>query len=270
MKKILVTAIAVFMLLSASRASAGENWEINILHAPNISYDYRAEGNNSPPSYTAKFSGMRQLMNSFEAIRRLDDNSRVGIVYMHGGTSQFVGEYGIETVGDYQSAKLNTGFSNFMVSYYKKIAGLDMEYMFNISVMRQMFSRKDFEIGGVTYEQDDDNEISGEGLGFGIRGQLGDDYFLRYKAISNFYIQVHDTKTDKELGEYFSCELSTGYRYKKAAIEFGYMYLYMFMHSQTNRRLYLDGEPPAEALISWSQQDMTIDGAFLRLSVSFD
>ncbi len=258
------------LLLVATGARADESWELSVLYSPSSKYDYNAEGNNSPPAYTSDYSGMHQRMDGIEAIKTYSDTSRLGISYIAGGTSQFYDEYGIERVEDYQMSKLNVGFASFMLTHYKKIADSDLEFMINFGVIRQFFSRKDFEIGGEVYPKDDDSEISGEGIGFGIRGKSGRDLFIKYKAFSNFYIQNHDMKTDKELGEYFNCEVSAGYQYKKAALEFGYMYQYIFMHSQTNRRVYL-GEDDAEgAIISWSQQDMTVKGPFFRFNVIFD
>ena len=278
-KILIFTLLLILPGAFAPETRAQAQGEFSILYGPSMRYDYSAEGNNNPPSYTADFSGMHQWVDGVEVIIPTSKASRIGVTYLHGGTSQFGSNYGIETVGDYQSAKLNTGFSNFMVTRYKKVSGLDLELMVNFSILRQMYSRKDFEINGETFytvvpgailDKDDDNEISGEGIGLGIKGQFGDELFLKYKAFSNFYLQMHDMKTDKELGEYFSYELTTGYKYNNFSFEFGYMYHYMFMHSQTNRRLYLGESAPEGAIISWSQQDMTVQGTFFKVTTFFD
>lgn len=272
---IIITGIAI--LISGS-AGADDLWDIGFIYAPNMSFDYAGEGNNNPPSYTAEFSGMSQMMGGLEAIRTISEESRIGLFYLHGGTSSFSDESGTERVGEEQECDLNIGFSNFMVSYLKKVRGLDMEFMVNVSMVRMMFSRRNFMVNGEVYyddingeqfEKEDNNEISAEGVGFGIKGRFGDDLFVRYKAFANYYVEVHDMKTDNEAGEYFCYELTAGGKYGQITLEAGYMYHYIFLHSQTNRRVYLGENAPDGGVISWSQQDMTIKGGFVRMDVRF-
>lgn len=255
-------------------AARGAEWSLTVV--PNASIDYRGEGKVQPETYVNRVDGASSPLYRLEVTQDKNPKGYWGLALYHTGVFGG-GAYGTERVPDnttggiYQADQLNVGFTNLFITYHRALAKLPVEALVNFSVVRQIFKRKDFIVDGVDARPDkldDVNEISAEGLGFGLAGRHGGKFYARWQTSANYYVQIFDAKTDPSAGQIFLLEGGPGMDITKdLSLEAGYFYQYWFTHGQGNRRIHVDGTDGA--VISWNRQETLARGAYLRLAWRF-
>ncbi|HRY28796.1 MAG TPA: hypothetical protein P5079_02025 [Elusimicrobiota bacterium] len=266
----------VILALLPVRASADDGLRWNLTVLPHASLRYRGEGKVLPESYVNRFAGETSPIYRFELTQVPRSDGYWGVSFWHTGVFGG-GSYAEERVPDnttggaYQINQLNVGFTNLFVTYHRPVAALPVEARVHASVVREIFKRKQFIVQNVDYRWtnfDDVNEISAEGLGFGLAGRHGGRFYLRWQADAHYYIQLFDAKTDSSAGQIYQSEAALGARVlPRLSVEFGALWQYWFTHSQGNRRLVIPGTDGA--VISWNRQETRASGAFLRLDYFF-
>jgi hypothetical protein len=248
--------------------------EFSITVAPTAHLDYRGEGKILPQGYVNRFDGNTAPLYRFEWLQDARKEGYWGLGLWHTGVFGG-GTYGNETIPDvttgrdYQSDLLNVGFTNLFVTYHRPLAKGPVEAQVHLSVVREIFKRKGFVVQEESAGQlDDVNEISAEGIGFGLAGTHGDRVYFRWQAAAHYYVQLFDAKTDASAGSIFQGEAGIGWRFCPAfAVEVGGLWQDWFILGQGNRRLHVEGTEGA--VISYNRQQTTIGGMFLRLETRF-
>lgn len=258
------------LILFGMGATAGE---FSITIAPAAHLDYRGEGKILPQGYVNRFEGNKAPLYRLEWVQDARKAGYWGLGLWHTGVFGG-GTYGKETVplstgGTYQSDLLNVGFTNLFVTYHRPLAEGPVEAQFHLSVVREIFKRKSFVVQEKSAGQlDDVNEISAEGIGFGLAGTHGGPLYFRWQTAAHYYVQLFDAETDASAGSIFQGEAGIGWRFCPAlAVEMGGLWQDWFILSQGNRRLHVDGTEGA--VISYNRQQTTIGGMFLRLETRF-
>lgn len=262
--------IALFLFFMAA-APAGA-WETSLTVLPSASVEYRGEGKVIPQSYVNRFEGETSPLYRLEFSQDPRPEGSWSFALWHTGVFGG-GNYATERVpdlttgGTYQMNELNVGFTNFFATWRRPLSRLPLEARASFSVARQIFKRRRFIVQGVDFRptgQDDVNEISAEGLGFGLAGRHGDRLFLRWAADAHYYVQLFDAKTDASAGHIFHGEGGAGLRLtENLSVEAGGLWHHWFILSQGDRRIALPGTDGA--VISWNRQETRASGAYLRL-----
>lgn len=255
-------------------ASGAVASEFSITVAPGAHLDYRGEGKIFPQGYVNRFDGNTAPLYRLEWLQDVQKGGYWGLGLWHTGVFGG-GTYGHETVPDshtgqnYQSDQMNVGFTNMFVTYHRPLESLPVEFQVHLSVVREIFKRKEFVVTGTSAGGlDDVNEISAEGIGFGLAGTHGDRLYLRWQAAAHYYVQIFDAKTDASAGSIFQGEAGFGYRITPGlAVEGGGLWQDWFILGQGNRRLHVDGTDGA--VISYNRQQTTLSGLYLRLETRF-
>ncbi|MBI4396431.1 MAG: hypothetical protein HY548_05005, partial [Elusimicrobia bacterium] len=240
----------IFSFIGATGFSQlrAEEWSLTLL--PNASIRYRGEGKLVPQSYVNRFEGETSPLYRLEVLQSPSPRGYWGLSLWHTGVFGG-GQYARERIpdnttgGTYQENQLNVGFTNLFVAYHRPVKNSPVEALVNFSVVREIFKRRQFIVQGVDLRPtnwDDVNEISAEGLGFGLAGRHGDRYYARWQASANYYVQIFDAKTDSSAGQIFQAEGGLGWRpWPRFTVEFGALWQYWFTHSQGDRRIYMPG-----------------------------
>ena len=267
MKRVLLWGIVSVLAVGAF---AGE---FSITVAPTAHLDYRGEGKILPEGYVNRFDGNKAPLYRLEWLQDARKEGYWGLGLWHTGVFGG-GTYGQETVpystgGTYQTDLMNVGFTNFFVTYHRPLAGSVVEAQVHLSVVREIFKRNSFVVKDTSAGSlDDVNEISAEGIGFGLAATHGDRLFVRWQAAAHYYVQLFDAKTDASAGSIFQGEAGLGWRLSPAfAVELGGLWQDWFILGQGNRRLHVEGTDGA--VISYNRQQTTIVGMFLRLETRF-
>jgi hypothetical protein len=277
-----IKALLLAALLPGAAAAA--DWSLTVL--PNASVRYRGEGKVLPQSYANRADGMSSPVYRLEISQPAAPEGSWSLALWHTGVFGG-GAYAAERVpdestgGTYQTNRLNVGFTNIFVTRRRPLWDGPVDALVSVSVVRQIFKRKGFVIQGKDAGSlDDVNEISAEGLGFGLAGlhpiiprqaqdsdHSGSLYF-RWQASAHQYIQLFDAKTDSSAGQIFQAESGLGLRLGEGVtLEGGWLWQYWFTHSQGDRRIAFPGT--AGAVISWNRQETRASGAYLRLEKRF-
>jgi hypothetical protein len=176
----------------------------------------------------------------------------------------------VTTGGDYQSDLDECGFHEPVchLSSTPWQSG-PVEAQVHLSIVREIFKRQNFQVQEESAGQlDDVNEISAEGIGFGLAGTHGDRLYFRWQAAAHYYVQLFDAKTDASAGSIFQGKAGIGWRFCPAfAVEIGGLWQDWFILGQGNRRLHVEGTDGA--VISYNRQQTTIGGMFLRFETRF-
>lgn len=251
-----------------------QDWQVSFTYLPGASVDYAGDGKNFPPSYTVNYEGLSEPLYRLALVQAIDEDRAWEFSLMHTGVFGG-GKHATELIGDYQRNKLNIGLTNLFVSYRHRLAGTDIHGIINTSVVREIFKRESFFIkpsGGVLTlipGLEDTNEISAEGIGFGLEGKHGSNRYVRWRTDANYYVQLFDSKTDSEAGQIFTIETGIGQKFKKFEVELGGLWLYWFTHGQTNRRLHASLAGTEGAIISWANIQTYISGGYLKITTNF-
>lgn len=265
--------VSVFlsMVLLGFGAIAGE---FSVTVAPSAHLDYRGEGKILPQGYVNRFEGNKAPLYRLEWLQDARKEGYWGLGLWHTGIFGG-GTFGTETLpdvttgGTYQTSQMNVGFTNLFVTYHRPLASGPVEAQVHISIVREIFKRQNFQVEGISPQgMDDVNELSAEGIGFGLAGIHGGRLYLRWQAAAHYYVQLFDAKTDASAGSIFQGEAGMGWRFCPAfALEIGGIWQDWFILGQGNRRLHVDGTDGA--VISYNRQQTTIGGMFLRLETRF-
>ncbi|MGQ0645718.1 MAG: hypothetical protein ACT4O3_09535 [Elusimicrobiota bacterium] len=276
-----IEALLLAALLAAAPAAA--DWSLTVL--PNASLRYRGEGKVLPLSYANRADGLSSPVYRLEAAQPPSPGGYWSLSLWHTGVFGG-GEHAEERVpdaggGTYQTNRLNVGFTNIFVTRRRPLADGPLEALVSVSVVRKIFKRKDFVIQGKSAGRlDDVNEISAEGLGFGLAGshpliprQAQDSahpgsLYFRWQASAHQYVQIFDAKTDSSAGQIFQAESGLGLRLSGGwSVEAGGLWHYWFTHAQGDRRIAFPGTDGA--VISWNRQETRASGAYLRVEKKF-
>ena len=268
MRRFFLFSVLSFTLLGAL---AGE---FSITVAPSAHLDYRGEGKILPQGYVNRFDGNKAPLYRLEWLQDARKEGYWGLGLWHTGVFGG-GTFGTETLpdvttgGSYQTDQMNVGFTNLFVTYHRPLASGPVEAQVHLSIVREIFKRKDFVVQNQSAGAlDDVNEISAEGIGFGLAGTHGGRLYLRWQAAAHYYVQLFDAKTDASAGSIFQGEAGIGWRFCPAfAVELGGLWQDWFILGQGNRRLHVEGTDGA--VISYNRQQTTIGGMFLRLETRF-
>lgn len=263
------------LVLFATGAAAAVAGEYSLLMAPTADLVYRGEGKLLPDQeYVNRFEGNRAPLYRLEWRQTARESGYWGIGLWHTGVFGG-GTYGQESVsnissGTYQTAALNVGFTNFFVTYHRPLAHSPVSAQFHLSIVREIFKRKTFNVEGVSGGSlDDVNEISAEGIGFGLEGRHGRTFYARWQTAAHYYVQLFDAKTDASAGSIFQAEGAMGWRFSKhLALELGGIWQDWFILGQGNRRLHMEGTDGA--IISYNRNQTRLGGFFLRVETRFD
>lgn len=256
-------------------ASLGWAGEFSVTVAPAASLEYRGEGKILPQGYVNRFEGNTAPLYRFEWRQTRDVGGYWGLALWHTGVFGG-GSYGVESLpesstGTYQTNLLNVGFTNVYGTYHRPLGNGRVEAQFHLSVVREIFKRKSFYVresngtavisgGGL----DDVNEISAEGIGFGLAGDHGRRVYVRWQAAAHYYVQLFDAKTDASAGSIFQGEGGVGWRFSKGLeVEVGGLWQDWFILGQGDRRLHVKGTDGA--VISYNRQQTTLGGAYVQL-----
>ena len=257
-----------FFLFSSPPTLAANKWTLDFTLLPSASLDFKGEANNQDLPHTTEYEGQNQPLYIFQV--RRDISSIAGL----SGSLWFTGlprtgAFARETVGNYQQDELNITFTHLFLSYHHKILDPSVEMLASFSIVREVFTRKDFVIQGNPIAQlRDVNEISAEGLGIGLQGRHGKKPYFRWQALSSVYIQLFDCDTDCQAGETFNLETGVGVPLSPhITLEGGGLWQYWTISSQGSRLRVADSTPGA--IISWSQQSTTLGGFYIRWLYSF-
>ncbi|MBK8575153.1 MAG: hypothetical protein IPN90_05570 [Elusimicrobia bacterium] len=268
MRRFLLMGVIVFLALGATAS------EFSITVAPGAHLSYRGEGKILPQGYVNRFDGNTAPLYRLEWMQDARPEGFWGIGLWHTGVFGG-GTYGKETLpdvttgGTYQSNDLNVGFTNLFVTYHRPLEGWPVEAQFHLSVVREIFKRKAFVVTGTSAGGVDDvNELSAEGIGFGLAGTHGRRLYFRWQTAAHYYVQLFDAETDASAGSIFQGEAGVGYRITpKLALEFGGLWQDWFILGQGNRRLHLENTDGA--VISYNRNQTVLSGLFFRLETRF-
>lgn len=275
------TKLSIFFLLSLPSwwlvpASAGVEFNFTVL--PNASIRYHADANQLPQSYVTRFDGISSPVYRLEIRQTSSRQGYWSLSILH--TGEFGGgEYGRELIPDnrtggiYQLSQLNIGFVNTQATYRRAVRGWPVEALFNLSIMRGFYKRKEFIIEGADLRPtlfNNTNELSAEGFGFGLAGYHEERhrrFYGRWQTSLNYYVQLADSRTDASYGEVFLIEAGLGMRlWQRLSLEVGGLRQYWFIPGPEIR---VAAPGNHEAIISWSRQETWAHGAFLRLEYNF-
>jgi hypothetical protein len=255
-------------------ARAGAEWNFTVL--PNASVRYRGEGKVIPQSYVNRFAGISSPVYRLEASQAPLPAGYWSAALFHTGVFGG-GAYAEERVPDnttqgvYQINQLNVGFTNLFITYHRPVKGWPVEALAGFSVVREIFKRKSFVLQGVDLRAgalDDVNEISAEGLGFGLSGVHGNRAYLRWQAMAHYYAQLFDAKTDASAGQIWQMEGGVGVKpWRGLRLEGGYFSQYWFTLSQGDRRIAVPGTNGF--IISWNRNETRVSGGYVRLAYDF-
>jgi hypothetical protein len=269
--KAILLLTALLLLPASSRA-----WETSLTVLPNASISYRGEGKILPQTYVNRFGGIASPLYRLDFTQDRSRDGYWGFSVWHTGEAGG-GEYAVErlpdntTGGTYQINELNVGFTNAFITYHRPLSDAPVTALMNLSVVRQIFKRRQFIVDGADLRHtnhDDVNEISAEGIGFGLAGKHGDRFFARWQTSANYYVQLFDAKTDASAGHIFLAETGLGARLTKVlSLEAGGLWQYWFILGQGDRRVLVAGN--RGAVISWNRQETRASGGYVRLSYSF-
>lgn len=264
----------VLSLVSGARAT-----EVSLTYLPSGSLHYRGEGKVLPQTYVNRFGGISAPLYRLDVSQDPSPLGYWSLSLWH--TSVFTGgKYAEEVVPDstnpsggvYQRSQLNVGFTHLFVNYHRALARGPVEALAGISVVREVFSRRDFIVQNVDARPtglDNVSQISAEGFGFGLSGQHGKKYYTRWQVMANYYVLLFDAKTDASGGQLFQGEGGLGVRAtQNLSLEMGYLRQYWSIPSQGNIRLSLAGTDGA--VISWNRQETRFGGLYFRLAYRFD
>ncbi len=248
--------------------------EFSLSVAPAAQLKYRGEGKVLPQGYVNRFEGNTAPLYRLEWRQDPRAEGFWGVGLWHTGVFGG-GTYGRETLpdaagGDYQSNSMNVGFTNAFLTYHRPLEGWPVEAQVHLSVVREIFKRKDFVFKSTSAPEgfDDVNEISAEGIGFGLAGTHGKRLFFRWAAAAHYYVQIFDAKTDASAGSIFQGEAGLGWRVTpRTAFEVGGLWQDWFILGQGNRRLHVDGTDGA--VISYNRQQTTLSGLTFKLETRF-
>lgn len=233
---------------------------------------YSAEGKAVPQSYMNHYRAISSPLYRLSASQDFSRDGYWGLTLWYTGTFGG-GSYGTERVSDdrtgatYQTNQLNVGFTNLFVTYHHPLGGWPVEAQASVSVVREIFTRRHFSFPQANVESsvEDVNEISAEGIGFGLQGLHGDRCYLRWQTAAHAYIQVFDAETDAFAGHIFQAEAGLGVRlWKGLTLEGGGLWQYWFISSKGNRRLQVEGTDGA--VISWNRQETRVGGLYVQLA----
>ncbi len=260
------------MATGAVTVAAGE---YSLMVAPTANLTYRGEGKLLPDQeYVNRFEGNRAPLYRLEWRQTARDSGYWGLGLWHTGIFGG-GTYGQESVsnissGTYQTASLNVGFTNFFATYHRPLAHSPVSAQVHLSIVREIFKRKTFTVNGTSGGNlDDVNEMSAEGIGFGLEGRHGQRLYARWQTAAHYYVQLFDAKTDASAGSIFQAEGGVGWRFtKQVALEFGGVWQDWFILGQGNRRLHMEGTDGA--IISYNRNQTRMGGFFLRVETRFD
>ena len=270
--KFLLLLLAVPLLRAPALAA-----DFSLTTLPNASIGYRADGSAMPQSYAVHFSGETSPVYRLEVRQKPSADGYWSLAFWHAG--EFGGgAYGVETIpdattgGTYQVNKLNVGFTNLFLTYRRPLANYPVEFLASVSMVRQIFRRKQFIVDGVDLRPsglDDVDETSAEGVGLGLAGRHGGRFYFRWETLFNYYIQIFDAQTDCSAGQIFLAEAGPGARLtENLTIEAGGLWQYWFILRQGNRRLFAD-TATSGAIISWNRNQTLTSGAYLRLNYRY-
>jgi hypothetical protein len=268
MKRFLMGSVVV-LLGFLSHAS-----EFSITVAPTAQLRYKGEGKLLPQGYVNRFEGNLAPLYRLEWRQTPDPKGFWGLGLWHTGIFGG-GTFGQESIPDgtgtdYQVNQMNVGFTNLFVTYHRPLVDMPVEVQVHLSVVREIFKRKEFVVNGAPVSEgfDDVNEISAEGIGFGLAGTHGQRFFFRWQTAVHYYVQLFDAKTDASAGSIFQGEGGVGWRMTPAlALEVGGLWQDWFILGQGNRRLHVDGTEGA--VISYNRQQTTLQGLYLRVETRF-
>ncbi len=247
---------------------------LSVTFLPTAVLRYRGEGKILPQGYVNRTENQRAPLYRLEWRQNPGPGGSWGISLWHTGVFGG-GLFKPERVPDaapgstYQTNLLNVGFTNLFVTFHRPLEGWPLEAEISLSVAREIFKRKSFVVQGVPAPMgfDDVNEISAEGIGFGLSGRHGGRLYLRWRAAANYYVQIFDAKTDASAGQIFQSEGGVGWRVGRFTLEAGGLYQFWFILSQGNRRLEVPGT--AGAVISYNRQQTTLGGAHLKINARY-
>jgi hypothetical protein len=275
------SALTAALLLAAAAPARAElgSWSVTML--PAASVRYRGEGKVLPQSYVNRFDGETSPVYRLELSQRADPAGYWSLALWHTGVFGG-GAFARERVPDnttggvYQENLLNVGYTNAFATYHRGLEGLPVEAQVSLSVVRQIFKRKDFVVQGADFRGagfDDVNEISAEGLGFGLAGRHAlpgpaDRFYARWQANAHYYVQIFDAQTDSHAGQIFLAEAGLGARvFAGLSVEAGGHWQYWFTHGQGNRRI--EAPDGSGAVISWNRQETRTAGFYVRTEYRF-
>lgn len=262
--------------LAGTVSAASGEWSLTVL--PNASIRYRGEGKVLPQSYVNRFAGETSPVYRLEYSQPAARSGYWSAALWHTGVAgggSFAEERVPDNVngGDYQVNQLNVGFTNVFLIYHRPLQGWPVEALAGVSVAREIFKRKQFIVQGTDLRPlglDDVNEISAEGIGFGLAGKHGGRVYARWQALANYYVQLFDAKTDASAGQIFQMEGGVGARLGRSlSVEAGGLWQYWFILGQGDRRIAPPVAGAPGAVISWNRNETRASGAYLRFSYSF-
>lgn len=244
----------------------------SITYAPTAVLRYRGEGKILPEGYVNRAERQRAPLYLLEWTQVPVPEGYWGLSLWHTGVFGG-GEFAPERLpkaagGTYQTNLLNTGFTNFFVTHHRSLAESPVELELSVSIVREIFKRKQFVVEGVPAPGlDDVNEISAEGLGVGLSGTHGRRLYARWRTAAHYYVQLFDAKTDASAGQIFQAEGGFGWRFKTFSVETGGLWQTWFILGQGNRRLAVTGTDGA--VISYNRQNTSLSGMYLKLNTTF-
>jgi hypothetical protein len=277
-----VAALALFLSFTLPLAAeSGPSVSLTLVPAGVVRW--RGEGKILPQGYTNRTENQDAPLYVLEWRQAPADRGYWGLSLWHTGVFGG-GEFARESLPDvrpgtgglYQRNLLNVGFTNFFATRYHPVADGPLTAEFSLSVVREIFKRKAFEVlQGSTGPLvsagplDDVNEISAEGIGFGLSGVHGKRLYARWRGAANYYVQFFDAKTDASAGQIFQAEAGLGWRpTPSTALEIGGLHQWWFTLGQGNRRLSVPGTDGA--VITYNRQSTSYGGLYVRATVRFE
>ncbi len=272
-------------LVGAVSAAAESGPTVSVTLVPAGTIRFRGEGKILPQSYVNRTEDQSAPLYRLDVRQAPSPRGSWGFSLWHTGVFGG-GEFAPETLPDnrpgtggvYQRDLLNVGFTNAFITRRQPLAGGPVDAEFSLSIVRQIFKRKEFFVlqgstapyGPVASagELDDVNEISAEGIGFGLTGTHGDRLFFRWRGAANYYVQLFDAETDASAGQVFQAEAGLGWRMTPTwSVEVGGLYQWWFMLGQGNRRLHVNGTDGA--VITYNRNLTVYNGLSFTLSAAF-
>lgn len=274
---------AVLLVFLAAPLAAEKGPSVSVTLVPAGVIRWRGEGKILPQGYTNRTEDQDAPLYILQWTQAPADRGYWGLSLWHTGVFGG-GEFARESLPDvrpgtgglYQRNLLNVGFTNFFATRYHPVANGPLTAEFSVSVVREIFKRKEFDVlVGTTGPLlsagtlDDVNEISAEGLGFGLSGVHGNKVYFRWRGAANYYIQFFDAKTDASAGQIFQAEAGLGWRPSPdVALEIGGLHQWWFTLGQGNRRLSVPGTDGA--VITYNRQNTVYNGLYARVTVFFE
>lgn len=274
---------AVLLLFSVAPLAAEKGPSVSVTLVPAGVVRWRGEGKILPQGYTNRTETQDAPLYILQWTQAPADRGYWGLSLWHTGVFGG-GEFARESLPDvragtgglYQRNLLNVGFTNFFATRYHPVANGPLTAEFSLSVVREIFKRKKFEVlAGSTGPLvsagtlDDVNEISAEGLGFGLAGLHGNKFYFRWRGAANYYVQFFDAKTDASAGQVFQAEAGLGWRPSpRVAFEVGGLHQWWFTLGQGNRRLSVPGTDGA--VITYNRQSTVYGGLYARVNLFFE